>query len=128
MQERDILQDANNQMNEVSARKLQVSLFYYVEWNAIEVSLSRYCSSLLPTAGELEVCKLLWYSVHFIMVVKIRTKEDITRNQCEFSLTISKLPGARENGSDKVAIGFSFKSDWLKKWHEVPEAREMFVT
>lgn len=39
MQERDILQDANNQMNEVSARKLQVSLFYYVEWNAIEVSL-----------------------------------------------------------------------------------------
>ena len=25
MQERDILQDANNQMNEVSARKLQVS-------------------------------------------------------------------------------------------------------
>ena len=26
MQERDILQDANNQMNEVSARKLQVSL------------------------------------------------------------------------------------------------------
>ena len=31
MQERDILQDANNQMNEVSARKLQVSLFYYVE-------------------------------------------------------------------------------------------------
>lgn len=39
MQERDILQDANNQMNEVSARKLQVSLFYNVEWNAIEVSL-----------------------------------------------------------------------------------------
>ena len=26
MQERDILQDANNQMNEVSARKLKVSL------------------------------------------------------------------------------------------------------
>ena len=60
MQERDILQDANNQMNEVSARKLQVSLFYYVEWNAIEVSLSRYCSSLLPTTEELKVCKLLW--------------------------------------------------------------------
>ena len=62
------------------------------------------------------------------MVVKIRTKEDITRNQCEFSLTISKLPGAWENGSDKVAIGLSFKSDWLKKWREVPEAQEMLVT
>jgi len=29
MQERDILQDANNQMNEVSARKLKVSLNVY---------------------------------------------------------------------------------------------------
>ena len=58
------------------------------------------------------------------MVVKIRTKEYITRNQCEFSLTISKLPGARENGSDKLAIGLSFKSDWLKKWREVSGARE----
>ena len=33
MQERDILQDANNQMNEVSARKLQVSLrTRFVKW------------------------------------------------------------------------------------------------
>lgn len=30
MQERDILQDANNQMNEVSTRKLQVSTYPYL--------------------------------------------------------------------------------------------------
>ena len=62
--------------------------------------------------------------MHLIIVVKIRTKENITRNQCEFSVKISKLPGARENGSNKVAIGLSFKSDWLKKWREVSGARE----
>ena len=56
--------------------------------------------------------------------MKIRTKENITRNQCEFSVKISKLPGAWENGSNKVAIGFSFKSDWLKKWRDVSGARE----
>ena len=32
MQERDILQDANNQMNEVSARKLQVSTSTFQNW------------------------------------------------------------------------------------------------
>ena len=29
-----------------------------------------------------------------------------------------KTPQARENAGDQVAIGFSFKSEWLRKWHE----------
>ena len=30
----------------------------------------------------------------------------------------NKLPNARENASDQVAIGSSFESDWLRKWRE----------
>ena len=28
------------------------------------------------------------------------------------------MPRARENADDQVAIGFSFESDWLRKWRE----------
>ena len=35
-----------------------------------------------------------------------------TRNRCQ----------ARENGSDQVAIGFSFASDWLGRWREISKA------
>ena len=81
--------------------------------------------------------------MHLIIVVKIRTKENITRNQCEngsnkVAIGLSfqsdwlkkwrEVSGARENSSDQVSIGFSFKSDRLKKWREVPRAREMLVT
>ena len=30
----------------------------------------------------------------------------------------SKLPEARENACDQVAIGFSFESDWWREWCE----------
>ena len=30
----------------------------------------------------------------------------------------NKLPNARENASDQVAIGSSFESDWVRKWRE----------
>ena len=30
----------------------------------------------------------------------------------------SKVPEARENAVDQVAVGFSFVSDWLRKWRE----------
>ena len=29
-----------------------------------------------------------------------------------------KQPKARENAGDQVVIGFSFASDWLRKWRE----------
>ena len=32
-----------------------------------------------------------------------------------------KQPKARENAGDQVVIGFSFASDWLRKWHEFSE-------
>lgn len=28
----------------------------------------------------------------------------------------TKLPKARENMGDRIVIGFSFTSDWLKEW------------
>ena len=31
----------------------------------------------------------------------------------------SKVPEARENAGDQVAVGFSFVSDWLRKWREL---------
>ena len=31
----------------------------------------------------------------------------------------SKVPEARENPGDQVAVGFSFVSDWLRKWREL---------
>ena len=30
----------------------------------------------------------------------------------------SKVPEARENAGDQVAVGFSFVSDWLRRKHE----------
>ena len=42
--------------------------------------------------------------------------ENITKISLE--VKTSNLPGARENASDQVAIGFSFEFDWLKKWRE----------
>ena len=33
----------------------------------------------------------------------------------------TELPKARENGGDQVVIGFSFASDWMKKWRRSPE-------
>ena len=34
----------------------------------------------------------------------------------------SKLPQARENACDQVVFGFSFESDWLRKWREFSES------
>ena len=48
----------------------------------------------------------------------ITTKENIKRNQQELKVRTSNLPRARENADDQVAIGFSFESDWLRKWRE----------
>ena len=42
--------------------------------------------------------------------------ENITKISLE--VKTSNLPGARENASDQVAIGFSFEFDWLKKWRQ----------
>ena len=36
----------------------------------------------------------------------------------ENSVNLTKLPEARENAGDWVVIGFSFESDWLRKWCE----------
>ena len=41
----------------------------------------------------------------------MRTLEANIRNQRQ----------ARENARDQVVIGFSFASDWLKRWHEFSE-------
>ena len=40
-------------------------------------------------------------------------KENIIRSQRELLVKTSKLPGAQENASGQVAIGFSFESDRL---------------
>ena len=48
MQERDILQDANNQMNEVSARKLKVSLNMSMHISYINFS-NRVCKKVLQS-------------------------------------------------------------------------------
>ena len=61
----------------------------------------------------------------------IITKVNISRSQWELKLNTCILPHldqARENASDQVAIGFSFASDWLKRWREfsrlITERRE----
>ena len=51
MQERDILQDANNQMNEVSARKLKVSLnIHVIPYNLYYQFFQRGCKKV-PHSG-----------------------------------------------------------------------------
>ena len=45
-------------------------------------------------------------------------KVDITRNQSELKINTCNRPEARENASEKVEIGFSFASDWLRAWRE----------
>ena len=45
-------------------------------------------------------------------------KKILTRSQRELLVKTSKLPGAQENASGQVAIGFSFESNWLRKWGE----------
>ena len=47
----------------------------------------------------------------------VRTR--VTKNYFGFILERSSAGKARENASDQVAIGFSFASDWLKKWREI---------
>ena len=49
----------------------------------------------------------------------IKIKGNIPRSQSELKANTSKRREARENASDQVAIGFSFASDWLKKWREI---------
>ena len=49
----------------------------------------------------------------------IKTKRNIPRRQWKLKANTSKRRQARENASDQVAIGFSFASDWLKKWREI---------
>jgi len=55
MQERDILQDANNQMNEVSARKLKVSL--NVSWCTIYINFSNKGYKKFPQSGFVHVAQ-----------------------------------------------------------------------
>ena len=49
----------------------------------------------------------------------MKRKGNILRSQSELEANTSKRRQARENASDQVAIGFSFASDWLKKWPEI---------
>ena len=57
---------------------------------------------------------------------KTETKVITTANKKEIYIYISqrankdtfKLRKARENATDQVAISFSFKSDWFRKWRE----------
>jgi len=55
MQERDILQDANDQMNEVSARKLKVSL--YVSLCTIYIDFSNTGCKKVPQSGIVGVAQ-----------------------------------------------------------------------
>ena len=42
-----------------------------------------------------------------------REKENVFKSQREFKVKTKKLPKARENAGDQVAIGLSFPFDWL---------------
>ena len=43
----------------------------------------------------------------------LREKENVFKSQREFKVKTKKLPKARENAGDQVAIGLSFPFDWL---------------
>ena len=44
--------------------------------------------------------------------------KNISKSQGKLKAKTSKLPEARENACDQVAIGFSFESDWWREWCE----------
>ena len=46
-------------------------------------------------------------------------KETISRNQGEVEVKTSKQPEAREDATEKVAVGFHFASDWSKIRREI---------
>ena len=43
---------------------------------------------------------------------------NILHSRYELHVRISKLLDAQENAGDQIVIGFSFASDWLRKWRE----------
>ena len=40
-------------------------------------------------------------------------------NQSELKANTCHWHQVRENACEQVTIGFSFITDWLKKWHEI---------
>ena len=46
-------------------------------------------------------------------------KETIMENQWELKEKKKQTAWSAGKNEDQVAIGFSFESDWLRKWHEV---------
>ena len=73
-----------------------------------------------------KVSKPLYIALITIECRKTETKVITTANKKYIYIYISqrankdtfKLRKARENATDQVAISFSFKSDWFRKWRE----------
>ena len=61
-----------------------------------------------------------WVSWNQIIAITTANHEmdNITRSQWKLVEQTSTLPEVRENGSEQVAICFSFESDLLRKWCE----------
>ena len=53
------------------------------------------------------------------VVKPITTGTDNAMNQSELKANAANWRQARENACEQVTIGYSFASDWLKKWHEI---------
>ena len=70
---------------------------------------------------------LHYWSTFWLSVVKPKSKQSqqpIRRKEILLRANESankKQPKARENTGDQVVIGFSFASDWLRKWREFSE-------
>ena len=54
-----------------------------------------------------------------VIAMSCHNKETISRNQGEVEVKTSKLPEAREDATEKGAVGFHFASDWSKFWRKI---------
>lgn len=54
-----------------------------------------------------------------VIAMSCHNKETISRNQGEVEVKTSKQPEAREDATEKVAVGFHFASDWSKVRREI---------
>ena len=54
-----------------------------------------------------------------VIAMSCHNKETISRNQGEVEVKTSKQPEAREEATEKVAVGFHFASDWSNVWREI---------
>ena len=52
---------------------------------------------------------------------KIITKANQNKGKCQREPIRTQNPEARENAGDRVTYGFSFESNWPKKWREFYE-------